>query len=198
MRKVALHRAVAIAVCGLSFAVPASARAVGECPSQPVSRVFLPWSDPAWYASVPDGGMESQQGAWTLEGSAAFLTDNESYFVRSATDRWSLALPAGASAVSAPTCIGMGHPTLRLFARNVDHGAETLRIAVEFTDLVGVRRSQQIAQLTAGPSWAPTPWIPIVANALSLLSPQQVTFRFTPSGGRWRIDDVYVDPYGKG
>jgi hypothetical protein len=25
-----------------------------------------------------------------------------------------------------------------------------------------------------------------------------VSFRFAPAGGRWTIDDVYVDPYGKG
>jgi hypothetical protein len=52
--------------------------------------------------------------------------------------------------------------------------------------------------LAANGAWAPTPPIAIWANALSLLVPQQVAFRFAADGGEWQIDDVYVDPYGKG
>jgi len=198
MRRVDRVWAVALALCGLSLAVPANAAAQAGCPSQPVAQVFMPWGDPAWYASLPDGGMETQQGAWALGGSAKFVDGNEPYFVRSPTDAWSLKLSDGASAVSARTCIGVGHPTLRLFARSGNPTGGTLRIAVEFTDLAGLRRSQQIAVLAADGSWAPTPPIAIFANALSLLIPQQVAFRFTADGGHWRVDDVFVDPYGKG
>ena len=59
-------------------------------------------------------------------------------------------------------------------------------------------RTQQIAMLAANGSWAPTPPIAIFANALSLVIPQQVRFRFTADGAKWQVDDVYVDPYGKG
>jgi hypothetical protein len=53
--------------------------------------------------------------------------------------------------------------------------------------------------ITAG-EWAPTPLLPVVLNALSLLRSQSVAYRFAPAddSGRWWIDDVYVDPYGKG
>jgi hypothetical protein len=40
----------------------------------------------------------------------------------------------------------------------------------------------------------------VLLNAVSVLGPQQVSFRFAPAGmpAHWTIDDVYVDPYGKG
>jgi hypothetical protein len=198
MRRADLFRAVVLVLTGLSLAVPASAAAQAGCPPQPVAQVFQPWGDYAWYASVDDGGMETQQGAWSLSGPATFELGNEPFFVRSASDRWSAKLKPGAAAVTAPTCIGVGHPTLRLFGRSVNSGNGTLRIAVEYTDLVGTRRSQQLAVLGAASSWGPMPPVMIVANALSLVVPQWVTFRFTADGGQWFIDDVYVDPYGKG
>jgi hypothetical protein len=197
MRTVDRVRAVVLVLCGLSLALPAGAAAQAGCPSQPAAQVFMPWGDPAWYSSVADGGMETRLGAWGLADAASFVDGNEPFFVRSPSDAWSLSLPSGASAKSAPICVNLGHPTLRLFARSGRPGG-TLRIAVEFTDLTGNRRTQQIAMLTADGAWAPTPPIAIWANALSLLSPQQVAFRFTADNAKWQIDDVYVDPYGKG
>jgi hypothetical protein len=196
MRTVERVRAFVLVVCGLLLVQPAGASAQAGCPSQSAAQVFMPWSDPGWYSSVPDGGMETRLGAWSLAG-ASFVYGNEPFFVRSATDAWSLSLPSGASATSAPTCISLGHPTLRLFARSGKPGG-TLRVAVEFTDVTGNRRTQQIALLGADGAWAPTPPIAIFANALSVLIPQQVAFRFTADDAKWQIDDVYVDPYGKG
>jgi hypothetical protein len=198
MRRVNVRRAAALVVCGLALAAPANASAATQCPASAVAQVFLPWGDLAWYTSVPDGGMELRRGAWRLDDSAAFRGGNEPYFVRSRLDQWSLAVPAGGSAVSAPMCIGLGHPTLRLFARNSAPAGGRLSVAVEFTDPSGVHRSQRIALLAATDSWAPTVPIPIVANALSLLSVQDVAFRFASAGGEWLVDEVYVDPYGKG
>jgi hypothetical protein len=198
MRSTNVVRAVLLALSGLALATPPSAVAQAGCPSQPVQQVFLPWGDLAWYESVADGGLEDQTGAWTLAGPATYEPGNEPFFVRAPSDRWSVRLKPSASALSAPTCVGIGHPTLRLFARSVNAGGGTLRIAVEYTDLVGGRRSQQIATLAGDGSWGPTPPVAIVANALSLVIPQWVTFRFTADGGHWLLDDVYVDPYGKG
>ena len=57
-----------------------------------------------------------------------------------------------------------------------------------------------LASLPAGAQWAPTPPIAVLVDAVSALGPQRVSFRVAPAnaGGRWTIDDVYVDPYGKG
>jgi hypothetical protein len=198
MRKVDLRRAVAVAVCVLSLGAPATAGAVKTCPSQPLAQVFLPWGDPGRYGLVPDGGMESRDGAWSLGGAAVFAGPNEPFFVRSRKDLWSLSVPAGASATSAPTCIELGHPTLRFFLRNAGAAAARLQVSVEYVDPAGISRSQPIAALGGSSAWAPTPILPILVNLTSPLAAQNVTLRFRPSGGSWQIDDVYVDPYGKG
>jgi hypothetical protein len=198
MRRVDLRRAVLIVVGVLLLGAPASARAFEACPPQPVAQVFLPWGDAGWYALVPDGGMETRAGEWRLEGAAAFAYENEPYFVRSNGDLWSLRLPAGAAATSAPTCIGLGHPTLRFFVRNTGAPAARLRVSVEFVDLAGIPRSQSIALLMATATWAPTPILPILVNLTSPLTAQNVALRFASAGGKWQIDDVFVDPYGKG
>jgi hypothetical protein len=194
-RLVALALAVAAAL-----AAPAAAHArVASCPWQPAAQVFLPWGDPAWYASVPDGGLEAGGDGWTLRGGAAIAAGNEPFYVRSREDRRSLALPLAASAVSAPSCIGAGHPTVRFFVRNTGAPRAALRVSVDFVDGLGTRRSLPIGVVTATPEWAPSPVLPVVINALSLLAVQHAAFRFTPvDGGEWRVDDVYVDPYGKG
>jgi hypothetical protein len=199
MRKLNVHvAAAALAICVLSLACPGAAQASQQCPSQPVAQIFRPWADPGWYESIRDGGMEQRSGAWSLRGDAAFAPGNEPYYVSSPQDGWSLSLPPGAAATSAPTCIGLGHPTLRFFARSKTPTQGTLRIDVLSTDLTGTVRSQQIALLAAGSSWQPTAPIPLVVNSLSLLAPLDVQLRFTASGGGWSLDDVYVDPYGKG
>jgi hypothetical protein len=199
MRTLNVHvTAAALAICVLSLACPAAAQASQQCPSQPVAQIFRPWGDLGWYASIRDGGMEQRSGAWSLRGDAAFAPGNEPYYVTSPQDGWSLSLPVGAAATSAPTCIGLGHPMLRFFARSMTPTQGQLRIDVQFTDLTGTLRSQQIALLAVGRSWQPTLPIPIVVNSLSLLAPLEVQFRFTASGGAWSIDDVFVDPYGKG
>jgi hypothetical protein len=197
-RSVNFRRLIVLAVCVASFGVPASAEANITCPSQPVARVFLPWGDPAWYTTVPDGGMETQAGAWSLGGTAAFLEGNEPYYVRSPGDTWSMRLPEGAAATSAPVCIGLGHPTLRFFMRSSGASMRTLDVFVEFTDVAGAARSGRIATLSSSSSWTPSPPIAIVANLLTPLIGQNVRFRVEATDGDWRIDDVYVDPYGKG
>jgi hypothetical protein len=199
MRTLNVHVITAALVsCVLSLACPGAAQAYQQCPSQPVAQIFQPWGDPGWYELIPDGAIEQRSGAWSLRGGAAFVPGNEPYYVTSPQDRWSLSLAPGGAATSAPTCIGLGHPVLRFFARSTAPAQGTLRIDVLFTDPTGTVRSQQIALLAAGSSWQPTPPIPIVLNSLSLLAPQNVQFRFTAIGGASSVDDVYVDPYGKG
>lgn len=186
---------VAVAVVAL---VPAAARADG-CASVPVGQTFAPWLDPSWYQAAPDAGFESGTAGWSLTGGAATVADNEPYHVGSATDDTALALPNGASATTAPVCIGVEHPTIRLFARNTGSVVSRLNVSVVVAGLDGTPVSLSVGTVAAGPSWAPTPVVPIVVNLLSLFGGQPVSFRFTPADslGRWRIDDVYIDPYGK-
>ena len=172
--------------------------ATATCPAKPVAQVFLPWADPAWYESVPDGGFEADAAGWTLRGGAAVVDGNEPYSVRGRSDRRSLALGDGAWASGAPACVAVGHPTLRFFVRNTGSSLGRLQVSAEFVDALGVPRSLLIGTVAGTAAWAPSPPVPITINTISALAVNEVRFRFAPSSGDWRIDDVYVDPYGKG
>jgi hypothetical protein len=196
---VALFRRIgpagALALAVLVFVVPAQARAA-DCPSQPVNQTFLPWLDPAWYVPAPGGDIEGGGEEWSLQGGATVADGNEPFLAGGR----SLTLPAGSSATTAPMCVGVEHPTIRLFARNTGDPTSTLAVSVVFRDPLGGTRVLPVGLVPAGSSWAPTPALPIGVNLLSLLGDEDVAFRFAPAGdgGEWAIDDVYVDPYKKG
>jgi hypothetical protein len=192
------HGSLVAGLAVLILALPADAHATA-CPGQPLAQRFLPWYDPGWYTSAPDGGFEKGAASWTLAGGAAAIEGNEPYHVGKRSDHKSLALPSGASATSPSMCIGTGHPTLRFFARNSGSHSAALTLSAVFRDLSGRTQTVPIGAITAG-EWAPTPLLPVVFNALSPVSTQSIAFHFAPADdrGRWWIDDVYVDPYGKG
>ena len=170
-----------------------------SCDAQELSQPFMPWADPAHYTLAPDGGFEDHGKTWSLEGGAEVVSGNESYYVRDAGDKRSLKLPGGSSATSAAMCVGIEHPTLRLFARNTGSPLSTLKVEVHYVDGFGETQSAPIGLVTAGGSWQPTLPMAIGVNLLPLLPGERtpVAFEFTPKGfgGEWRIDDVYVDPY---
>jgi hypothetical protein len=193
----------ALAALVLGLAVPAGARAAGDCPQTQAERVFSPWLDFAWYVPAPDGGLEDGGAGWTLQGGAAVQQGNETHHVGGAGDTRSLRLPTGSVATTAPMCIGLEHPTVRFFARNTGSPLSLLRVSVVYDGVDGRRHALPIGSLAAGSSWAPTLPLPVTANLLALLADQRVQFRFAPANvllgqGRWSIDDVYVDPYKKG
>jgi hypothetical protein len=99
-------------------------------------------------------------------------------------------------------CVGIEHPTLRLFARNTGSLLAPLNIDVLYEDGRGETQSVQIASIIGHSSWAPTLPLPLVVNLLPVLPGERtpVAFRFTSPkwGSAWVIDDVYVDPYKKG
>jgi hypothetical protein len=186
------------------FAPTASAgvlvQSATNCPQQALERPFLRWLDPASYVLVPQGTLESSTG-WTLSG-ASRVNGNEPFFVHGAGETSSLSLPAGSSATTPTQCVGLGHPTLRLFARNNGSILSLLKVEVLFEDNLGLVHSLPIGALAGGSAWAPTLPMPVIANLLPLLPGDltPVRFRFTPVGlgAAWQIDDVYVDPFRAG
>lgn len=194
----AVSACLLLAAIVLPAALPARAAAAG-CPTQSTAQRFLRWGDPGWYAPLPDSGFETG-GAWTLVGGATVIAGNEPYFIGSPTDSHSLALPTGAGAGSAPVCLWIGSPTLRLMIRNQGYPTARLGVAAVLTDPFGARRTILLGMLLGSSRWMPSPPIPILANTTAVLEPEAVSFRFRPADdlGRWTIDDVYVDPYGKG
>jgi hypothetical protein len=187
-----------LAVVAASVPGEAHAQVFGSCAPGPVARIFLPWGDPAWYESVPDGGLEAGGTGWTLRGGAAVVAGNEPYYVRSQTDTRALSLPPGASASTPDTCVGPGHPTLRFFLRNPGETRAPLRVSVQFTDPAGTERSVPIGWVMGARAWTPSPVLLTAMNSLGLLKAQTVSFRFTSTEAQYTVDDVYVDPYGKG
>ncbi len=194
----ALPIALALAIAPAAQAGPLVASA-GDCDEQALSQPFMPWLDPAHYTLAPDGGFEKGGSTWALDGGASVASGNESYYVRSARDSKSLKMPSGSSATSAVMCVGIEHPTLRLFARNTGSPLSTLEVKVHFEDAFGEVHAAPIGAVVAGDSWAPTQPMTIGVNLLPLLPGEHtpVAFEFSEhgSGGNWRIDDVYVDPY---
>ncbi len=189
-----------------SLAAPSASAGVAAtpvlppCEGQTLVRPFLPWLDPAYYVLAPDGGFEQFRTRWTLASGATIVRGNEPFFVRSRSDLRSLSLPAGSSATSAPMCVGLGHPTLRFFARNEGSSLGALRVDVLYRDLAGRIRSLEVARVTGTSTWRPTAPIAFLVNVTAPLSANgrtAVAFRFRPVGtaSAWRIDDVYVDPY---
>ena len=170
-----------------------------DCEAQELSQPFMPWVDPAHYVLAPDGGFEEGGSSWSLDDGAAVVSGNESYSVRDAGDSHSLKLPSGSSATSATMCVGLEHPTLRIFARNTGSAFSALKVEVHFEDAAGEVHSLTIGTVGAGRTWQPTQQMVIGANLLALLPDEKtpVAFEFTPlgTGGNWQIDDVYVDPY---
>jgi hypothetical protein len=187
---------LAAATAVLAFALPlpaahASLLDLASCPSQPEEHPFTPWLDPAPYVLVPDGGLEAGGEGWTLSG-ATVVTGNEPFKVRAATDTRALSLPSGASATTPATCLREDRPTMRFFARRTALSPlSLLKVEVLLGDT-----ALPIGVVAGDGSWAPTLPVPVLANLVaSVDGGVPAAFRFTATGGSWRIDDVYVDPY---
>ena len=170
-----------------------------SCDAQELSQPFMPWADPASYTLAPDGGFEAKGNGWSLAGGAAVVAGNEPYYVGDDGDKRSLRLTAGSTATSGAMCVGIEHPTIRLFARNTGSPLSSLRVKVHYVDAMGETQSAPIGAVASNGQWQPTPPMAIGVNLLPLLPGEMtpVAFEFTPvgSGGEWQIDDVYVDPY---
>jgi hypothetical protein len=195
-----------VAAASTIFALSGSAQAAlltgsgTNCTTSPASQVFAPWNDMANYDLVPGGTFESGDAAWSLNGGASVTSGNESFYVHDAGDTQSLALPSGSNASSPTFCVGIKNPSVRLFAENTGNQNGSLGVVLNFVGPLGIPLSLQIASVSSGSTWAPTPILPILVNLLTLLPGNQtpVSLTFVPHGGSWQIDDVYVDPFGRG
>jgi hypothetical protein len=195
--------ASAAALAAMAFAPAAHAGLLvadaGQCADESLSQVFLPWADPANYVLAPGGAAESASDWASLDGGAAVVSGNESYYVHDAADGSSLALPGPSVATTHAMCVGIDHPTLRFFVRQTG-GATLARLRVDalFEDASGEARSVTIGSSGGTSSWNPSPVMVITPSLLPLLpgAKTPVAFRFVPVGGNFQVDDVYVDPYG--
>jgi hypothetical protein len=194
-----------LATVALTALLPGSAgagvlvKSAPSCDAQPLSRPFVPWLDPANYTPLAGGTFENGAPGWTVSGATKVVEGNEPWKVSGAGDHRSLRIPAGASATSPAICVGLGHPTMRFFARR-DGGTllSTLRVEVRVETSLGATLTLPIGLAVGGDRWSVTLPMTVIANLLPLLpnDTTPVQFRFVPQGGAtWEIDDVYVDPW---
>jgi hypothetical protein len=184
-----------------------SASAALTC-QKPAERPFLRWLDPIPYYLAENGGFESGASGWTLSGGARVVSGNEPFYLNSKSDRFSLSLPAGATATSPWTCASIDGLVARLVAVASGSPLGTLQVDLLYRNGNGQLKSVGISLILAGlhGSWAPT--LPIVVAVGTLLNDvaslnlgtTELAFRFRASSGfltsaSWKLDDLYVDPW---
>ncbi|HYH57989.1 MAG TPA: hypothetical protein VD790_02040 [Thermoleophilaceae bacterium] len=196
---VKLSKFVPLVVLALLALAPAAS---ADCAPK-LSQTFLDWKDQSWYTLAGGGDMESDEG-WTLDD-AKIASGNEPWQVNGASDSHSLKLPAGSSATSPYMCIEPGFPYFRVFARNTGKAKSRLKVEVIFRDSTGAMKVKKAGKLRfRKDDWRLSRRL---ATASGLANPKgkgkgepevtfEAAFRFTPMGdaGKWRIDDLFVDP----
>jgi len=200
-----LSRIAVVISVACALAVAAGTAAAGghgqakPCPSTTTTQPFLPWLDAGSYFGAPGGTFESDLAGWTVSGGAKIVPGNESYFVSSPADSSALSLPSGSKVTSPSICVSLTSPEIRLFVQNSGSLLSLLNVDVNYTDAAGNARTLPLTPLLGTSSWTPSLPILFLANVQSILSSNGqtwVSFTFSPvgPGGRWRVDDFYVDP----
>ncbi len=202
MRRALLAAITAVAMTG-ALAAPASAGILtaseSNCGDETLTQPFAQFGDRANYKLVRNGAFEAGTGGWTLAGGAKVVSGNEPWKVGGSAHAKSLVLPAGSTAISPTSCVGLAEPTLRFFAKKNRApllGISTLAVSVYVKTSLGLTVPVPVGVVLGNGQWKPTPPMLIVANLLPLLPGDRtpVAFQFTPVLGDWQIDDLYVDP----
>jgi hypothetical protein len=184
----------ATALAATSLAVGRADAGLFGCSYPTVTQPFAAWGDLTKYYLSPGGSFEGFT-PWGLGGGASIVPGNESYYVRSGGDAYSLSLRGGAYGQSPFSCITGTDLKVRLFARS-DTSAP-LRVEVEVPSLLGLLRVVTSFTLATTPAWQPTTTIVNLANVLSLTSLSQANIAVrvvSPTGAAVEVDDVYIDP----
>jgi hypothetical protein len=162
-----------------------------------LSHPFAQFGDSNWYYPVPNLGFENGASGWTVSGPTSVVSDNEPWNVSGDGSR-ALAIGSGGSAMSAPTCISVIGPHIRLFADG-SNATGPLQVQVFFRGLTG----NLLGVLNFGsfrpgdyPDWRPSANVNCLLGLPLITTSMQV--KFTSLGGTWRIDDLYVDPLRMG
>jgi hypothetical protein len=189
---------------GAPMMMQASATAHIPCTERYIEHPFAAWDDNADYFLIKEGNLGSDAVYdWSFSGSE--LTAQNNPFSLHPEEESSLALSEGDSARSPTTCVTVNDPTMRFFVRNTGAETGTLSVDAVYLDANYEEQTYHLGTLTsadAGDAWGPTPVLELAAPLVELLDDSEtpVTFRFTAegAGSGWLVDDVYVDPYGKG
>ena len=174
------------------------------CSERYIEHPFAAWDDNADYFLIREGDLGSDAHYdWSL-GTSELVAENNPNSLHG-VETSALALDEGDSAESPMFCVTVDDPTARFFVKNTGAETGTLRLDAIYLDENFEEHTYQLGTLTsadAGNEWTPSPVLELAAPLVELLDENQtpVTFRFTAEGegSSWLVDDVYVDPYGKG
>jgi hypothetical protein len=196
----ALVRFAAVLGALLALAV-ASAGAAQACSYSGGKQAFAKWRDSRDYVLAPDGGFEAGGSGWGLARGAAVVGGNESFFLNGAADSHSLAVPTGGEAISPAICVNLATPVFRLVARNEGDPSAALRVEARYM-LLGLLRTTVLSTFRGGGEWAPSPAMsPLLglSTIVGTLIPSSINIRITSpdSGGKWQVDDLYIDPFAR-
>jgi hypothetical protein len=174
------------------------------CNDRTIEHPFTAWDDNADYFLIKQGNLAGDAiYDWNFGGGELVAENNpDSLHPEEAS---SLSLGEGDSAQSPTTCVTVNDPTMRFFVRNTGAETGTLNVEAVYLDENYEEHTYSLGTLTsedAGDEWTPSPVLELAAPLVELLDDNEtpVTFRFTAAGegSSWLVDDVYVDPYGKG
>ena len=157
------------------------------------TQPFAQFGDLRSYTFGANGGLESGAAGWTLSGGGV-VSGNESFFVHSSSDRNSLSLGTGGTALTPKLCMGTTSTVTRFFVRSSNGGQ--VRVQVVLKNVLGqVLGILQVSDLSAGASWQPGPPILNLDSLLGLLGVSSIQLKFTTLSGSVQVDDIYVDPW---
>jgi len=168
--------------------------ATASCNEEALQQVFAPWGDTDWYFLAPDGSLEGGGIGWRFHGGAAVVSETDPYGLGGDGDMRSLALPRGASAVSAPFCIRRDARTVRWVQRGEPRG--TLLVEVEHLDETAATPGRTLDVVRGHGDWRPSPEvkIPLLGTGAREDGFAIVALKFTALTGDWSVDDLFVDP----
>lgn len=194
-----LKRLVSVTVPALTTLGIVAATASAACPSAPASQVFARWGDGADYALAAGGSFEGAL-PWAPTGSPSLVAENDPFALAGAGNT-SVALQARQAITSPVVCVSGSHPYLRFVARARD--AESRLVLEVLWNDNGVDKEKVLEEHPADlwRRWAPSKIVPL-GNALPTGSGEvhyvRLRFKLKDGIGDWLVDDLFVDPVGRG
>jgi hypothetical protein len=182
-----------------SAATSNTAKASCTVTSANESTPFARWIDLSQYFLAPNGGFANGSTSWTLNGNASLVTGNSEPWNVAGPSDTSLELGAGATAQTAPLCVDMDEPTVRLFVDAPTTLGSLLQVQATTVNPANGATASTVLDVIANPilhGWGPT--LPLILpNLLEGTGTEELTLSFSETGfsAPWYIDDVYVDPF---
>jgi hypothetical protein len=166
------------------------------CEGESFSPALAAYGDSNEYALAPGGEFNAGEEGWQLSGGAKVVTARRPNGSTGSV----LELPAGASAVSPPSCVTMRYPTARLWTQDV-HSGGLLLASVSYPGTPLSIGAPQLAGELLGTqgSWSLSGALDVQPLLPDLTEgKREARFVFTATGAKsseFYIWDLYVDPW---